>query len=63
MTAPDAHHWQEWAIAHGSDIEWMNALASVGGSDSWYVVEHTIPASDWTEVRINGIVLTGAKGG
>ena len=46
----DVHRWSEWARRRGIDQKWMRALASTGGSASWYVVERVVSAGEWIEI-------------
>ena len=61
----EAVRWWEWARRRGIDPGWARTLAEVGGSGSWYVIERTVPAAEWTGI-INArtaepIALEGAR--
>ena len=48
------HKWRDWAARRGIDRGWLHTLASVGGSNTWRVVERPIPASEWVEILDTG---------
>lgn len=51
VPASEAHEWRPWARAHGSTLKTIDILAEAGGSETWRVIEHEIPSSEWIEIR------------
>lgn len=60
-----AQKWWTWARGRGIDERWARDLAAAGGSNSWYVIERPIPASEWIEITNvrtgEPVSLTAAK--
>jgi hypothetical protein len=46
----EVHRWRNWGARRGIDPKWMRGLAAAGGSNSWWVVERPVPASEWEVV-------------
>jgi hypothetical protein len=44
------HKWRDWARSHGIAADWMETLASLGGSASWRVIERPILAKRWVDI-------------
>ena len=43
----EPHRWCEWVARRGIDPAWIRELARAGGSETWYVVERPVPATEW----------------
>jgi hypothetical protein len=43
----ERHRWCEWVARRGIDPAWIRELARAGGSETWYVVERPVPATEW----------------
>lgn len=50
VPASEVHRWHDWAKRRGMSEQTIAALAEVGGSRSWWVIERPIPGDEWAEV-------------
>jgi hypothetical protein len=52
VDVPDAVPWSTWCEAHGIDRCWRRTLEKGRYPETWYVVEHPVPSSEWVSVEI-----------
>ncbi len=57
------HKWREWAIRHGVERRWLDALDKTGGGGSatWRVVERPIRAERFIDVHVRSDLGTVMK--
>src|SRR5205085_11752785 len=45
----DVARWPSWAVAHGINPRWYDALGKGNRPTRWFVVERPIPWPEWTK--------------
>ena len=47
----EVRQWQWWSENYDIDLRWAAALESVGGHESWYVIERPVTRFEWTKIE------------
>ena len=59
----EPHRWCEWVARRGIDPAWTRELARAGGSETRYVVERPVPATEWLRsIDLTWLIGGGAAG-